>query len=64
MTEYGEALVRAMVANHVMVDVSHMSQKAIDETFALLDELDPTARCRCSRPTSRADTTRAGSSTT
>ena len=41
LTEYGEALVRAMVANHVMVDVSHMSQKAIDETFALLDELDP-----------------------
>jgi microsomal dipeptidase-like Zn-dependent dipeptidase len=41
LTPYGEALVRAMVANHVMVDVSHMSERALDDTFALLDELDP-----------------------
>jgi microsomal dipeptidase-like Zn-dependent dipeptidase len=42
LTERGEAAVRAMVRNRVMVDISHMSAAAIAETVRLLDEeLDP-----------------------
>jgi microsomal dipeptidase-like Zn-dependent dipeptidase len=37
----GEAALRAMVKHHVAVDVSHMRQDAIDETFELLHALDP-----------------------
>ncbi len=36
----GEAAVRAMYRYGVLVDISHMRQPAIDETFALLAELD------------------------
>lgn len=36
----GEAAVRAMYRYGVLVDISHMRQRAIDETFALLAELD------------------------
>jgi microsomal dipeptidase-like Zn-dependent dipeptidase len=39
--ERGAAAVRAMVPNRVLVDISHMRADAIDETFELLDELDP-----------------------
>jgi microsomal dipeptidase-like Zn-dependent dipeptidase len=41
LTELGRAAIRAMVRERVLVDVSHMSQLALDDTFALLDELDP-----------------------
>jgi membrane dipeptidase len=37
----GAAAVRAMVREHILVDLSHMSQDALDASFALLDELDP-----------------------
>jgi microsomal dipeptidase-like Zn-dependent dipeptidase len=40
LTELGEEAVRAMYKYGVMVDISHMRQRAIDETFALLAELD------------------------
>ncbi len=42
--ELGIAAVRAMVENGVLVDVTHMSERAIDDTFALLDQIDPERR--------------------
>lgn len=36
----GEVAVRAMYRYGVLIDISHMRQRAIDETFALLAELD------------------------
>jgi microsomal dipeptidase-like Zn-dependent dipeptidase len=41
LTDLGEALVRAMVRERITVDITHMSDASIDDTFALLDELDP-----------------------
>jgi microsomal dipeptidase-like Zn-dependent dipeptidase len=41
LTELGRAAVEAMVREQVLIDVSHMSQEALDDTFALLDDLDP-----------------------
>jgi microsomal dipeptidase-like Zn-dependent dipeptidase len=41
LTELGSAALRAMVRHGVLVDVAHMSARALDDTFALLDELDP-----------------------
>ena len=41
LTELGRAAVRTMVRHGVLVDVAHMSARALDDTFALLDELDP-----------------------
>ena len=41
LSSLGEAAVRAMHANRVLVDVTHMSTKSIADTFALMDELDP-----------------------
>ena len=42
LTERGRAAVRAMVADGVLVDLSHMSTEAITETLDLLDgDLDP-----------------------
>jgi microsomal dipeptidase-like Zn-dependent dipeptidase len=43
LTERGIAAVRAMVRHRVMLDVAHMRKDALDEAFALLDELDPAA---------------------
>lgn len=40
LSELGRAAVRAMVAEGVLLDVTHMSATALDDTFALLDELD------------------------
>jgi microsomal dipeptidase-like Zn-dependent dipeptidase len=40
LTDLGVAAVRAMYAQRVLVDVSHMRADALAETFALLDELD------------------------
>lgn len=41
LSELGRAAVRAMVAAGVLIDITHMSQAALDDTFDLLDELDP-----------------------
>jgi microsomal dipeptidase-like Zn-dependent dipeptidase len=41
LSELGRAAVRAMVAEGVLLDITHMSQAALDDTFELLDELDP-----------------------
>ena len=41
LSELGRAAVRAMVTEGVLIDITHMSQAALDDTFALLDELDP-----------------------
>ena len=44
LTERGVAALRAMVGNGVLLDISHMREDALRETFALLDELDPECR--------------------
>lgn len=44
LTDLGEAAVRAMVRERVLVDITHMSPRSIEETFALLDRLDPDRR--------------------
>jgi microsomal dipeptidase-like Zn-dependent dipeptidase len=43
LTDLGRAAIRAMVANGVLVDISHMRPNAVTQTFELLDELDPRA---------------------
>jgi microsomal dipeptidase-like Zn-dependent dipeptidase len=40
LTELGRAAVTAMVRHGILVEVTHMSRRALDDTFALLDELD------------------------
>jgi microsomal dipeptidase-like Zn-dependent dipeptidase len=45
LTERGVAALGAMVEHGVLLDISHMRQDALDETFRLLDdELDPACR--------------------
>jgi microsomal dipeptidase-like Zn-dependent dipeptidase len=39
--ELGGAAVRAMTRERMLIDLSHMSERALDDTFTLLDELDP-----------------------
>jgi microsomal dipeptidase-like Zn-dependent dipeptidase len=41
LSELGRAAVRAMVSEGILIDVTHMSARALDDTFALLDQLDP-----------------------
>jgi microsomal dipeptidase-like Zn-dependent dipeptidase len=41
LSDLGRAAIRAMVREHVLIDLSHMNGAALRETFALLDELDP-----------------------
>ena len=41
LTDLGRAAVRAMVRERVIVDLSHMDARAIDDTLGLLDGLDP-----------------------
>jgi microsomal dipeptidase-like Zn-dependent dipeptidase len=41
LTILGRALIEAMVANRILIDVTHMSERALDETVALLDQSDP-----------------------
>jgi microsomal dipeptidase-like Zn-dependent dipeptidase len=41
LTPLGEAVLRAMVEHHVLVDITHMNQKAIDHTFRLLGPSTP-----------------------
>ena len=44
LSELGTAAVKAMVREGVVIDLSHMSTRAVEETFELLDELDPDRR--------------------
>jgi membrane dipeptidase len=37
----GETLVRSLVKNRILVDLSHMDPPAIDETLTLMDDVDP-----------------------
>ena len=41
LSDLGRAAVEAMVRERVLVDLSHMSPQAREETLTLLDELDP-----------------------
>jgi len=41
LTPRGEALVRGLVENRVLIDLSHMDPEAISETLDLMDEIDP-----------------------
>jgi microsomal dipeptidase-like Zn-dependent dipeptidase len=41
LSALGEAAVRAMHDHRVLIDLSHMSERALEDTFALLDEIDP-----------------------
>jgi microsomal dipeptidase-like Zn-dependent dipeptidase len=41
LTTRGRAAVRAMVEHGVIVDISHMAPAAVEDTFRLLDEIDP-----------------------
>ena len=41
LSELGRAAVTAMARERVLVDLSHMTERALDDTFGLLDELDP-----------------------
>jgi microsomal dipeptidase-like Zn-dependent dipeptidase len=40
LTELGRAAVEAMYEHNILVDLTHMSERAMDETLDLLDELD------------------------
>ncbi len=44
LTHRGEVLVRAMAKHGVLIDVTHMSERGMQETFDLLDALDPARR--------------------
>ncbi len=45
LTPRGEAVVKGLVENRILIDLSHMDPGGIDEVFALLDdELDPGKR--------------------
>lgn len=41
LSNLGRAAIEAMVRERVLVDVSHMSERSLEDTFALLDRLDP-----------------------
>jgi microsomal dipeptidase-like Zn-dependent dipeptidase len=41
LCDRGRALITAMVKNHILIDITHMSAASIDETFTLLDQVDP-----------------------
>jgi microsomal dipeptidase-like Zn-dependent dipeptidase len=41
LTDLGRAMIRAMARERILVDVTHMSARSMDETFALLDTIDP-----------------------
>ncbi|HEV7771328.1 MAG TPA: membrane dipeptidase [Solirubrobacterales bacterium] len=40
LSELGEAAIEAMYKRDMLIDLSHMNQQALDETFSLLDRLD------------------------
>lgn len=41
LDDLGRILIRAMVEHRILVDVTHMSGRSIDDTLTLLDEIDP-----------------------
>ncbi|MGH7460957.1 MAG: dipeptidase [Longimicrobiales bacterium] len=41
VTDLGEALLEAMVEEHILIDITHMSDRGIARTFEVLDRLDP-----------------------
>ena len=41
LSPLGTALVEAMVKERVLIDITHMSDVAVEELFALLDRIDP-----------------------
>jgi microsomal dipeptidase-like Zn-dependent dipeptidase len=41
LTELGRAAVRAMARERILVDLSHMRGDALEQAFAILDEVDP-----------------------
>jgi len=43
LTPRGEAVVRGLVENRILIDLSHMDPAGIKETFEFLDEVDPTS---------------------
>jgi len=44
LSELGRAAARAMVEHRILIDITHMSERSIDDTFALLDDIDPDKR--------------------
>jgi microsomal dipeptidase-like Zn-dependent dipeptidase len=43
LTPRGEAVVRGLVENRILIDLSHMDPAGIGETFEFLNEVDPTS---------------------
>ena len=41
LSDLGRAAMRAMVSSNILIDVTHMSEQAIDDTLTLLTEIDP-----------------------
>jgi len=41
LTELGWAVVRACVEHGVLLDITHLSQRSLDELFSWLDDIDP-----------------------
>jgi membrane dipeptidase len=41
LTSYGKTLIKSMVANGILIDLTHMSRDAMDATLDLLDTIDP-----------------------
>jgi microsomal dipeptidase-like Zn-dependent dipeptidase len=42
LTERGEKLIEAMYRHKILIDISHMSERAVKETFALVERLEGT----------------------
>lgn len=40
LTEFGEKLIETMYRHKILVDISHMSERAVQETFELVERLD------------------------
>ena len=41
LDELGRLLVRELVGRGILVDITHMSERSMEDTFALLDDIDP-----------------------
>ncbi len=48
LTELGATLIEAMYRHKILVDISHMSERAVSETFALVERLDERAKAKAS----------------
>jgi microsomal dipeptidase-like Zn-dependent dipeptidase len=44
LTDLGRAMIEQMLDSHVLIDVTHMSEASMKDTFELLDRLDPGRR--------------------